>query len=198
MFYDADSGLYLTQYRAYDPLSGRWLSRDPIGEISSIPDSTISTVLFGAFRSARALDDSSFGTLSRLGYDPYSSPPAATAPLTDPVSININASYSVDNWVYLTQQGAYVSSVARWISSDPGGEISIRGPNLYWYVYDNPIGLTDPTGEGTLGNLIRACGVVISLTVNDPTATSAAGNQRGPYGPPPIVQIVPSQGPKPK
>ncbi len=32
MFYNADSGLYLTQYRAYDPGAGRWLSRDPVGE----------------------------------------------------------------------------------------------------------------------------------------------------------------------
>lgn len=30
MFYNADSGLYLTLYRAYDPVAGRWLSRDPI------------------------------------------------------------------------------------------------------------------------------------------------------------------------
>jgi RHS repeat-associated protein len=35
MFYNADSGLYLTQYRAYDPVSGRWLSRDPNGENSA-------------------------------------------------------------------------------------------------------------------------------------------------------------------
>jgi RHS repeat-associated protein len=34
MFYNADSGLYLTKYRAYDPAAGRWLSRDPIGEAS--------------------------------------------------------------------------------------------------------------------------------------------------------------------
>jgi RHS repeat-associated protein len=32
MFYNADSGLYLTQYRGYDPVAGRWLSRDPVGE----------------------------------------------------------------------------------------------------------------------------------------------------------------------
>ena len=32
MLYNADSGLYLTPYRAYDPVAGRWLSRDPIGE----------------------------------------------------------------------------------------------------------------------------------------------------------------------
>jgi RHS repeat-associated protein len=30
MFYHADSGLYLTQYRAYDPRTARWLSRDPL------------------------------------------------------------------------------------------------------------------------------------------------------------------------
>jgi len=35
MLHNADSGLYLTQYRAYDPTNGRWLSRDPIGEDSN-------------------------------------------------------------------------------------------------------------------------------------------------------------------
>jgi RHS repeat-associated protein len=34
MFRNADSGLYLTRYRAYDPAAGRWLSRDPVGEVS--------------------------------------------------------------------------------------------------------------------------------------------------------------------
>ncbi|MBN9090664.1 MAG: RHS repeat-associated core domain-containing protein, partial [Reyranella sp.] len=32
MFFNADSGLYLTNYRAFDPFAGRWLSRDPVGE----------------------------------------------------------------------------------------------------------------------------------------------------------------------
>lgn len=34
MFFSADSGLYLTQYRAYDAVAARWLSRDPVGESS--------------------------------------------------------------------------------------------------------------------------------------------------------------------
>jgi RHS repeat-associated protein len=34
MLYNIESGLYLTNFRAYDPLVGRWLSRDPIGEES--------------------------------------------------------------------------------------------------------------------------------------------------------------------
>jgi len=40
MFYNADSGLYLTNYRAYDPVAGRWLSRDPLGE-STDPGSNL-------------------------------------------------------------------------------------------------------------------------------------------------------------
>jgi RHS repeat-associated protein len=34
MSYNADSGLYLTNYRAYDPVAGPWLSRDPLGEMT--------------------------------------------------------------------------------------------------------------------------------------------------------------------
>ncbi|MDE2515962.1 MAG: hypothetical protein KGL12_08045 [Rhodospirillales bacterium] len=32
LFYNADSGLDLAGARAYDPVAGRWLSRDPLGE----------------------------------------------------------------------------------------------------------------------------------------------------------------------
>ena len=36
LFYHPQSGLYLTHYRVYDPVTARWLSRDPIGEIGGI------------------------------------------------------------------------------------------------------------------------------------------------------------------
>ncbi|WP_074986574.1 RHS repeat-associated core domain-containing protein [Pseudomonas citronellolis] len=36
MHWHQASGLYLALYRAYDPESGRWLSRDPIGERGGI------------------------------------------------------------------------------------------------------------------------------------------------------------------
>jgi RHS repeat-associated protein len=36
MFLHQPSGLYLTTYRAYDPVTGRWLSRDPIKEQGGI------------------------------------------------------------------------------------------------------------------------------------------------------------------
>ena len=34
MFYHASSGLYLANYRAYDPQAARWVSKDPIREIA--------------------------------------------------------------------------------------------------------------------------------------------------------------------
>ena len=36
MFRHEPTGLNLTLYRAYNPLTGRWLSRDPIGEIGGL------------------------------------------------------------------------------------------------------------------------------------------------------------------
>lgn len=36
MFYHPQSGLYLTNYRAYDPKSARWLSKDPIKEFGGL------------------------------------------------------------------------------------------------------------------------------------------------------------------
>jgi RHS repeat-associated protein len=36
MFYLPEAGLYLTNYRAYDPINFRWLNRDPIGEAGGV------------------------------------------------------------------------------------------------------------------------------------------------------------------
>ncbi|MFZ5655136.1 MAG: RHS repeat domain-containing protein [Pseudomonadota bacterium] len=36
LFYHAPSGLYLTHYRVYDPVTARWLSRDPIEEMGGV------------------------------------------------------------------------------------------------------------------------------------------------------------------
>jgi RHS repeat-associated protein len=36
MQYHAPSGLYLTKYRVYDPKTGKWLTRDPIGEAGGL------------------------------------------------------------------------------------------------------------------------------------------------------------------
>jgi RHS repeat-associated protein len=56
-FYNGDSGLYLTRYRVYDPSTGRWLSRDPIGE-NSDPAANLYAYVGGnpvSFRDPRGL-----------------------------------------------------------------------------------------------------------------------------------------------
>jgi RHS repeat-associated protein len=52
MFYNADSGLYLTRYRAYDPVAGRWLSRDPAREATD-PEGNLYAYVGGNPISAR-------------------------------------------------------------------------------------------------------------------------------------------------
>jgi RHS repeat-associated protein len=67
MFYNADSGLYLTQYRVYDPVAGRWLSRDPIGEIEAptAANSSVITQTSAASAFLHATTGSSYRLASR-------------------------------------------------------------------------------------------------------------------------------------
>jgi len=83
----------------------------------------------------------------------------------------------------LRQQSAYGAVAIPWVSSNPNGEISDIATNLYLYVYDNPIGLTDPTGEGALGNFIRACGIAVGILTG--------GQAIGTRPPPPITPRPP-------
>ncbi len=99
MFYNADSGLYLTPRRVYDPVSGRWLSRDPIGE-SSDPVANL----------YRYVNGNPIGLKDPLGLcDATSQPPVSTTgaggpedPPIDPVAEQVadrnaactNASYT--------------------------------------------------------------------------------------------------------
>ena len=77
MFYNADSGLYLTQYRAYDPVSGRWLSRDPLGEAAFLNVAPMNALLrgqvsptFGPYGFERGNLIPVSGQIDRMGFDP--------------------------------------------------------------------------------------------------------------------------------
>jgi RHS repeat-associated protein len=72
MFYHGNSGLYLTHYRAYDPRTSRWLSRDPIGEFGG-------TNLYTYIEDNPILGDDSTG----LSGGPYHPPPGVKTSCTN-------------------------------------------------------------------------------------------------------------------
>jgi RHS repeat-associated protein len=75
MQFHAASGLYLTQYRIYDPRTGRWLSRDPIEEEGGIN-------LYGY-----------------VGGDPLNwVDPLGLSPLNNPVERHVLSHASRGNW----------------------------------------------------------------------------------------------------
>jgi len=63
MFTHSPSGLYLTFHRAYDPYSGRWLSRDPVGELAG-----------GSIDLYAYLGDGPVNESDPLGLGPYAGP----------------------------------------------------------------------------------------------------------------------------
>jgi hypothetical protein len=118
MFFNADSGLYLTQYRAYDPVSGRWLSRDPIVDETRRPEPLVVNTSEGNAVHGPAADVPAWA---------QSQPSAGNGFL---------ASYGLDSvrpWNPVVTNGA---SSANWPNA----------LNLYGYAWQNPVGQKDSTG----------------------------------------------------
>jgi RHS repeat-associated protein len=113
MFYpdngEADGGLYLTQYRAYDPRVGRWLSRDPIGEFGA------TSVRFGEMIYGAELAGSTSALRSRYGFDSYGR-------MRDPLD---NEIYELDNY-HMTRTNLY-----NYVLNDPLNRIDRLGLRPY-------------------------------------------------------------------
>ncbi len=101
------SGLYLTQYRAYDPYSGRWLSRDPAGEdgginlyayvagdpLNFVDIDGLSTTYYGQ---ATYYNLPGSSTASGVPFDPNALAGAMTAEKV-PIGSNVTVNYTSPN-----------------------------------------------------------------------------------------------------
>jgi RHS repeat-associated protein len=169
MFYNADSGLYLTPYRAYDPVAGRRLSRDPVGETRDQAGSIISTSLDDMLGASAAPTDIS-----------GNAPPAYASAADQAAKISANdiGSSSLARWPNF---GNY-SFLSRFLENNPTSLRSLNS-NLYTYVEDNPISRIDPDGEDyrSWRSWAAACYMIICWkNFPDPT----------PAPPPPICITV--------
>jgi RHS repeat-associated protein len=89
MFYDQGDGLYLTNFRAYDPKTGRWLSRDSRGESAGV-----NLHEYGAGNPISNIDPLGLSCVSINGNTTCSTPGMGTTTVTFPQPQDWANSYS--------------------------------------------------------------------------------------------------------
>jgi RHS repeat-associated protein len=116
-------------------ITARYFSQ---GEISGTTSRYYATDHLGSVRALMDNTGSAKGTAIYLAYGK----PTFTGEV--PTFAYAGMFYHRASGLYLTQHRAYDSTVGRWISRDPVGNIG--GMNLYNYVSDNPMSGLDPFG----------------------------------------------------
>ncbi|MBS0219679.1 MAG: hypothetical protein JSR91_02960 [Proteobacteria bacterium] len=137
MFYNADSGLYLTKYRAYDPVAGRWLSRDPLGELGEIVSSTTPVSISTTLGSTVALTDTSFAKINAgsLFAESILEEPGRSTTMRDEIILR-----ALPPSAELPPQNTPPLAIA-------GNSYDFDGTgNLYAYAASNPVSNVDPNG----------------------------------------------------
>jgi len=105
--------------------------------------------------SIRELTDSTGNVRARYAYDPFGRRTKINGDLDADFGFG-GMFWSPEANLYLTRFRAYDAALGRWVSRDPlkNAEVT-EGPNLYAYVVNNPVNLTDPLGLGA-GRLLAA------------------------------------------
>ena len=100
--------------------------------------------------SVRELVNGSGTIVSRLGYDPYGRTTTLSGtilPTMQYAGMYLHATSGLN----LTLNRGYDSNTGRWLSQDPLNQAEIReGPNLYSYVQNLPVSMTDVLGLASL------------------------------------------------
>jgi RHS repeat-associated protein len=129
--------------------------------------------------SAREMTDSSGNIQARYDYDPYGRVAETQGSLASDFQYAGYYEHATSG-LNLTWFRAYDPNTARWLSSDPLPDAErSQGPNLYEYVSNSPIGLTDPLGLAGGGGGNRGgqcpCGQHRVFFINTDRADANAG-----------------------
>jgi RHS repeat-associated protein len=112
--------------------------------------------------SIRESTDTAGSVLTRFDYDPY----GRRSPLVNTeIDFGFTGHFHENRpALSMTLYRVYDPSIGRWLSRDPlvNAEVS-QGSNLYAYVGNNPINLTDPYGRDWLNKLARAAALIYEL-----------------------------------
>jgi RHS repeat-associated protein len=128
--------------------------------------------------STRELCNSSGSIVARYSYDPYGR--ATLVSGTNLATKQYAGEYAHQpSGLNLTQYRVYDPNTGRWYSRDPLEDAErMEGPNLYAYVQDDPINLTDPFG---LYSCSEICGLIPKIQAGIKALQQIA--QSGKYSP---------------
>jgi RHS repeat-associated protein len=126
------------------------------------------------------MTDSTKATVWQANYKPWGEP--VTISGTKANNLRFPGQYfQIETGFAYNWHRHYDPTTGRYTQPDPLRFVD--GPSVYAYAKSSPLEFTDPTGEGTIGNLVRACGVVFGIVVGG----TGAGN------PPPVCLPPPTE-----
>lgn len=129
--------------------------------------------------SVRMVVNTSTGEVAQqLEYDPFGNVLSDTNPGFQPFGF-AGGLYDPDTGLVRFGHRDYDSVIGRWTERDPAG-FAGGDPNLYAYVYNDPINLVDPTGEVAFIPLVLAAWAVVEVGFAIADAISTASTLADP------------------
>lgn len=134
--------------------------------------------------------DATKATVWQASYTPWGEPQSISGPLALDLRFP-GQLFQIETGLSYNWHRHYYALTGRYTQPDPLRFVD--GPSVYAYVGSNPLNFTDPTGEGAIGNIIRACSIVLGIV----TGGEGIGSEspRYPTPPPPKIEEC---GSKPK